>query len=556
MSLPSDQRRVGPFQIQEEIGVGGMGVVYRALYEKNGMEVALKVLAPDLVSDPKIERRFMRETEILKKLRHPNIVRIFGAGKSKTQRFYAMELVEGGSLDTILKKQGVLSWEKTIAYALQIAKALEHAHNAGIVHRDLKPGNLLIDGQGTLKLSDFGIARDTQATALTQAGKTVGTMNFMAPEQISGKQPVSGRTDLYALGCVLFQMLTGRPPFQSENQAELLFKHLDEMPPSVHEFNANVPVWLGDLINELLAKHPDDRPYDALAVQVMLENVKERVAKQKTKQQEATVIGATNVTSSDRTKSTKKKSKKKKDKIAEAIPIYERTWFLLSLLVLMLSGIYGFYRYNVSEARMYTVVADKMKSTDPSDWDDVEPEMKRLLAWYPEGSNAAQVQLWQDQLDMHRAKNRIETNIKFGREPQSEAERLYVEAQQFEKFGDRITALEKYEAMQSLFAPKTGELDEQARQQQEESRPFWLLARDQADKIRGAVNSETDRVAFVRAQLQEADDLHEQGEQLLAREKWRAIVRLYGNLEEFRTLAEQAQARLDAVSSGGTDAGS
>ena len=547
MNATPEQRRLGPFLIFEEIGVGGMGVVYRARYEKNGTEVALKVLAPELVADPKIEKRFIRETDILKKLRHPNVVRLFGAGKSKTQRFYAMELVEGGTLDSILKRRGTLTWEETVAYSMQIAKALEHAHNAGIVHRDLKPGNLLVGDDGELKLSDFGIARDTQATALTQAGKTVGTMNYMAPEQISGAQPISLRTDLYALGCVMFQMLSGSPPFRSENQAELLFKHLDEMPPSIHDLNPDVPVPLGNLINDLLAKHPDDRPYDALAVQMLLGKVREQVAKEKTRQQDSTVAAGGGLTASDRTKSGKKKKKKKDAAPREATPFYEQTWFLLSVLVLLLGGILAFYRYNVSEGRLYRIVARNMASTDPGDWDDVERQMKQLLTWYPESSNASQVQVWLDQLDMHRAKNRVETNIKFGREPQSEAERLYVEAQQFEKFGDRMTALEKYEAMQSLFAPKSGELSEAEQEQERTARPYWLLARDQAQKIRGAVGSETDRVAFVQRQLQEADDLHERGEKLLAREKWRAIVRLYGNLEEFKTLAAQAQARLDAV---------
>ncbi|MCA9091657.1 MAG: serine/threonine protein kinase, partial [Planctomycetaceae bacterium] len=305
MNATPEQRRLGPFLIFEEIGVGGMGVVYRARYEKNGTEVALKVLAPELVADPKIEKRFIRETDILKKLRHPNVVRLFGAGKSKTQRFYAMELVEGGTLDSILKRRGTLTWEETVAYSMQIAKALEHAHNAGIVHRDLKPGNLLVGDDGELKLSDFGIARDTQATALTQAGKTVGTMNYMAPEQISGAQPISLRTDLYALGCVMFQMLSGSPPFRSENQAELLFKHLDEMPPSIHDLNPDVPVPLGNLINDLLAKHPDDRPYDALAVQMLLGKVREQVAKEKTRQQDSTVAAGGGLTASDRTKSGK-----------------------------------------------------------------------------------------------------------------------------------------------------------------------------------------------------------------------------------------------------------
>ncbi|MEZ6064477.1 MAG: serine/threonine-protein kinase [Planctomycetaceae bacterium] len=190
MSNDPANRCIGPFQLDGRLGVGGMGIVYRATYLKGGQQVAVKVLAPDLTADYKVAKRFEREMAILKKLRHPNIVRYYGGGMSGQQQFYAMELVNGGSVDDLLRKQGRLSWETVVDYGMQIAKALEHAHDAAIIHRDLKPANLLLTEKGVIKLSDFGIARDTQSTALTQAGKTVGTMAYMAPEQITGKSPI------------------------------------------------------------------------------------------------------------------------------------------------------------------------------------------------------------------------------------------------------------------------------------------------------------------------------------------------------------------------------
>ncbi|MCA9031170.1 MAG: serine/threonine protein kinase [Planctomycetaceae bacterium] len=545
MSQPTPQRRIGPFVLAEEIGVGGMGVVYRATYEKDGSEMAVKVLAPDLVADPKVEKRFIRETDILKKLRHPNIIRLFGAGSSKTQRFYAMELIEGGTLDTVLREQGKLTWEQAIDYAMQIAKALEHAHNAGIVHRDLKPGNLLIDQDGVLKLSDFGIARDTQATALTQAGKTVGTMNYMAPEQITGKDPVTGRTDLYALGCVLFQMLTGRPPFQAENQAELLFKHLDDVPPSVHDFNPDVPIWLGNLINDLLAKDPADRPHDALAVQVILDDVKERVKKKQAQQAataggEMTVAGATVLAN--------KQKKKRKKTTGPATPFFEQTWFLVSALVLLLVGAFVYFRYTVSEGRLYARVSRGMASATPGDWAVVESDLRRLVDWYPEGPHIEEAKLWQDQIVMHREKQRIHTSVRFGREPRNEAERSYREAFKYEEFGDRITALEYYDALYELWTPDpTATYTEKELKRYEAARPTALLAKSKAETIRAILGEATDRVTFIRERIDSAEAQIAEGSTLEAKSTLESVVTLYGRLEEFKPLVRRARELLEEL---------
>lgn len=532
------QRRIGPFLLEDEIGVGGMGIVYRATYEKNGMKCAVKVLSPDLSANEAVNQRFIRETEILKKLRHPNIIRYFGAGSNRTQRFYAMELIEGGALDQLLRKQGRFTWEETVDYGMQVAKALEHAHNAGIVHRDLKPGNLLLTGEGLLKLSDFGIARDTQATALTQAGKTVGTMAYMAPEQISGKTPITRRTDLYSLGCVLFEMLTGQTPFEAGNQAELLFKHLEEEPPSVRDFNVDVPIWLSRLIDEMLAKDPEERPFDALAVQVRLEDVKKKVKKQERKLQESTQGGASALTQGydARTKALKKAQRKNR-KQHTAPPFYEKSWFLATALVVVLGAITAVVLHNRSESALYGRAARYMEKPEPSEWVHAEKNLHLLLQRYPNGEHADQARLWLEQIGMHRAERRIETNIRFGREPTNEAERLYLEAQQYEKFGDRFTALERYEAI-----PKVIPADE-------ETRPYLNLARRQVQKIREGLSGETDRTTFIRNQLEQADRLYEEGKKLQAREKWQAILHLYGNSIEFDAFTDRARERLAETSS-------
>lgn len=537
-SEPEKQRKIGPFFLERELGTGGMGVVYLGTYEKTGMKCAIKVLAPDLSGDEAVNQRFIRETEILKKLQHENIIRYYGAGSSRMQRFYAMELVEGGSLDGIIKAQGKLTWQETVEYGLQIAKALEHAHAAGIVHRDLKPANLLITKDGVLKLTDFGIARDTQATALTQAGKTVGTMAYMAPEQISGKKPVTRQTDLYALGCVLFEMLAGRTPFVSDNQATMLFKHLDDPPPSVRDFNLDVPIWLSKLIEELLSKEPENRPYDALAVQVRLQEVKEKVAKQEAKLKESTQGGVSALTQAYDAKTQAIKKKKKKELSEQPqVPFWEKPWFLGVILGAVLLGVTLAVLHQRSEETLYRSAEPYMLSQDAGDWIHAETTLKTLVGRYPEGKRAEQARTWLDQIGMYRAERRIETNVRLGKEPSNEAERLYVEAQQYEKFGDRLTALERYEAMPKVIA------------NDDANRPFLNLARRQSEKIRGVVGSDTDRTVFIQKQLAEAEDLFLNGRKLLAQEKWQAIIRLYGSNAEFEVFTRQARDRL--LESGG-----
>ncbi|MCA9111263.1 MAG: serine/threonine protein kinase, partial [Planctomycetaceae bacterium] len=518
---------------ERKLGVGGMGIVYLAKYLKTGQRVAVKVLSPDLMADLKVAKRFEREMAILKKLKHPHIIQYYGGSTSNNQRFYAMELVKGGSLEDLIKKKGPIGWEQAIEYGIQIAQALEHAHAAGVIHRDLKPANLLLTSKGVMKLSDFGIARDTQSTALTAAGKTVGTMSYMAPEQITGKHPISAKTDLYALGCVMFEMLSGRTPFLSETAPEMLFKHISEDPPSIRDFNITVPIWLDQLIQELLEKSPNDRPFDALAVQVKLEEVKELVASQASVSRQTAIGGGATMKEGDAelTKilgSSNKKRKRKKDR---KVPFYEKAWFL----GLCLTGIIGLLAWGfwpANEEKRFAELEPPMASTDASDWYSVEYKLDDFLADFPESPRAEQVQQWADRVDMDRAEKQAELRNKMGRDPETEAERLYMEARMFEKFGDRLTALQKFEGIPLLF-----EGDDQAR-------PFVNLARRQAQKINESIGGENDPAEFIRQQIKEADELYFRGEEAQARSRWQSIVSLYSNITEHEALVKRARARI------------
>jgi len=262
--------RLEDFELGNPIGVGTVGTIFRARDRRSGQDVAVKILHPTVSSDELIKARFWREMMILEKLSHPNIIRYFGGGRDGNQLFFAMERVDGGTLKDLIRQSGRLSWVEAATCGVQIASALQHAHNHGIIHRDLKPANLLLTADGELKLVDFGIARDVTSPELTNQGLTVGTYAYMSPELIGGRRNITGQADLYGLGCLLFEMLTGRPPFEGENFAQLFDQHLYSPPPRVRDIAPDCPPELNDLVTALLSKSPDDRPFNARSVQAAL----------------------------------------------------------------------------------------------------------------------------------------------------------------------------------------------------------------------------------------------------------------------------------------------
>lgn len=267
-----ESRWVWPFELLEKIGEGGMGVVYRARYVGNDKKVAVKLIPNDVTANPTVLARFERELEVLKQLTHPNIVYCFGGRCETKQRFYAMEYIPGGTLADQLQERGELPWETAVDYAIQMCEALEYAHQRGITHRDVKPGNFLLTKSGQLKLSDFGLASIASESRLTASGRTVGTILYMSPEQIRG-EPVTTKVDLYGLGCVIFEMLVGSPPYMGNNAGEILQQHLKSPIPHVARQLSRCPMDLDTLVCDLLAKDPAQRPSSAADVASRLNGI-------------------------------------------------------------------------------------------------------------------------------------------------------------------------------------------------------------------------------------------------------------------------------------------
>ena len=242
--------------------------------------MALKFLSASLGANPQSLARFEREAEILKQLKHPNIVRLFGHGKYQKTPYYAMEFIEGETLERVLARRDRLPWDEIVVLGQQLCAALQHAHEQGIVHRDLKPSNLMVLSNGTLKLTDFGIAKDLDETQLTSANCTVGTASYMSPEQCRGERNLTHKSDLYSLGVVLYELVTGRKPFQADNAMEMFLQHVQGTFERPSRRVLDVPVWLDTLICQLLEKKPEKRPIDAAMVASALGRVAEKVVAQ------------------------------------------------------------------------------------------------------------------------------------------------------------------------------------------------------------------------------------------------------------------------------------
>jgi len=263
---PSLARAVaGAFRLVREIGRGGMGVVYLAEDTQLERRVAIKTLPSHLMADAQVRQRFLREARTAAALSHPNIVPIYSAAERDGVVYFTMGYVEGESLAERLLRDGPLDVPAALAIVRQLALALEAAHAANVVHRDIKAENVLLDGAGRAVVTDFGIARVSEAQPITATGTVLGTVHYMSPEQVMG-EPLDGRSDLYALGVLLFHMLSGRFPFERANNSAVLVAHVNTAPPRLREVAPHVPASVDALVHDLLAKRREARLASARAL--------------------------------------------------------------------------------------------------------------------------------------------------------------------------------------------------------------------------------------------------------------------------------------------------
>src|SRR5919205_1214125 len=259
----------GRYELEELVGSGGMSSVYRAHDRLLERDVALKILHEQFTRDDDYVERFRREARSVAQLTHPNIVTVIDRGEQDGRQFIVFEYVDGENLKELVEREGPLPAHEVIELGLQVARGLAFAHENGLVHRDVKPQNVLLDGDGRAKVTDFGIARSLDVQGVTQSGTVLGTSNYIAPEQARG-EPVDQTTDVYSLGVVLFELLTGEVPFPGESFVAVAMQHVSEPPPSVLEVRPDVPVRVARAVDRALEKNPAERflTMDAFAAEL------------------------------------------------------------------------------------------------------------------------------------------------------------------------------------------------------------------------------------------------------------------------------------------------
>lgn len=259
----------GRYEIGSRLGIGGMAEVLLARDTELGRRVALKLLAPRLTADPVFVERFRREANAIASLNHPNVIVIYDHGVAEGQPFIAMEYVPGRTLKDVIAVGAPLSSDAAVGYASQALDGLAAAHAVGIVHRDVKPQNLMVRDDGVLKVADFGVARSADETVLTQHGSVIGTADYISPEQARGAS-AGYASDLYSVGVVLFEMLTGRLPFTGEMPLAIAGQHVDTTPPAIRKINPAVPTRLERIVERALSKQPSERHGSAAEMRAAL----------------------------------------------------------------------------------------------------------------------------------------------------------------------------------------------------------------------------------------------------------------------------------------------
>ncbi len=459
-------QKIGPFAIDKELGSGAMGTVYRAKHVDTGQRVAIKVMSPGVGSSDTALARFKREAAILKQLIHPNIVRLVASGKFGGNPFYAMEYVEGESLDHVIARRGRLTWEEVIALGTQLCEALQHAHHTGIIHRDLKPSNLMILRDGTVKLMDFGIAKDIDETALTAAHCTVGTASYMSPEQCRGDRSLTHKSDLYSMGVMFYELLTGQKPFKADNPMDMFVQHATGTFERPSRLVLEMPIWLDTLVCQLLEKKPEQRPFDARAVLEALQRIKEKVDAGQSAGVEVAKARRIDRPAMDETdKEVARTLRGKRRKKSEAVPVFRRGWVkgvaIGAALVAVILVLYLTVFKPPSADSLYRQAEALVTSGDaaqsPRSFHEV---IDSFMAHHPNHPKAAQMRAWAIQVDLEILEKQLLNRRAAKFPPENDTERAARDALDDE---DRGKLLDAAKTWQSLLVKKnSGDREEKS----------------------------------------------------------------------------------------------
>lgn len=547
--------QIGPYAIESKIGSGGMGSVYLGRHHVTGEQAAIKVLPASLAHEEGFVERFTREIDSMKKLSNPHIVKLFENGVDNGTYYYSMEYVEGETLTQLLRRERRVSWMTAIDYGIQICLALKAAHDAGIIHRDLKPSNLLITPDGTVKLTDFGVAQVFATDRLTVTGGIVGTAEFMSPEQAQGKR-ASKQSDLYSLGAVLYALVCGKPPFTGNTAVEVLQKHRYGRFDAPRLVNPDIPSWLEEVITQLLDKEPAKRFPDAYVVARRLEQVRSKMEYFETE----TTAGQPNSESETITasaggrgahegpgpatlmKSLIRQELEKPDGYPLITQLFNNTWFLVGMLILVIVGGVLWFRdwspsaeerFKAGEALMaqsagehWLTARDKfflpLIEADKARWQEsVAPYLAQIEAY----EQFANLKRDLRKSRIRRSEGKGENSAAASNEPR----RLLLMALAQQEAGEGERAVQTVQAVKVLLAGDP-----------EQTKLYDLCDRLLAE-LQPADKESDARLGWVKSALERADKKAAEGRLAEARNIWTSITQLYSQDPAARKYVTQAQ---------------
>jgi serine/threonine protein kinase len=559
---------IGSFYIERILGKGAMGAVYLGKHKEKGLLFAIKVVDPGKKeATPLMLQRFEREIGLLKRFNHKNIVKFRDAGVHNGLRYYAMEYVEGETLEAVLAKKDRLSVSQACQLIWQLCDALEEMHSEGVVHRDLKPANVMIDKTTTVKLTDLGIAKDTSQvfnSKLTEADTTVGTVAYMAPEQLAGKE-LTRRSDLYSMGIMFYQMLTGRLPFTGRTVYEYINQRQAGAFPRASAINTKIPLELDELVTELMKQNPDERPRDARVVQQRIKEIADK-SRQGTLTKTAGIDNE-ELASTEEMKAPPNKLWKATSSVASSIagsitgsgsrkkkkasnePFWESPVFLVGMLLLTIVGVWWAIQ-PAGEDKLFANGKELMQSNYRADWDTAnEKYFTPLLERFPESRYKAEILDFRDQILITDCEKKVEWAHRIGKlqDGASEGFRKYFEAHSLGLLVNKTLANEQFKAIATLFENDPKE------------RGWALLARkqlvDDAREVVPDAQRETAKRDAVKDGIAKADQLRKDGKVPDYFRVADSILSLYGSdpevadlVKQLRTDVEEARKRLQGKS--------
>ena len=563
-----DPEKLGPFRIGGVLGRGGMGAVYQGISETDGSHAAVKVLTASLDGNPEDRLRFESEIETLKRLHHPNIVRLTGFGEEHGRLYYVMELVDGPSLRQELRKGRSFQWYEAAQIGLELCQALRHAHDRGVIHRDIKPANILLDRSGNVKLSDFGIARFFGSRQITDDHSVIGTLEYMSPEQALA-EPIGTVSDLYSLGCVLYVLLTGKPPFPARTLPELLRKLNENNPISIRTLRQDIPDEFGCIITDLLKIRPEDRPRNPMLVIKRLQSVLLSSAESETvvtntvlsqagteragtersvMPPDAGVSALSRVPSSPRFTAVANPTVDPFDSEEPSRPIFSLPTLLASITLIVVGLTIHYLLQPVPPEDLLERITSSITTIESGDYTfaqllSVQHDVRQFLSRYPHHPSTELVQGYQEELDLQDYERRLERRIQFSASGTSNpVEQVYVEILTATPNNPEST-IDKLRAFIAAFQSAPSSLDSSSRYRFA-ANPVEIcveLARRRLAKLEHEVAKiYAEQANLVRRRLDEAARIQAQ-EPERAEEIRQGIIELYQHYRWARELIEEAQ---------------